>query len=231
MKTSGTAKPVHPEWLIKLAESQGFLLEALEANRAGHCTNAQLRLLEARGRGAVKEKRRPLFGLLGIGVFGFLATAALSSPLAWACWLSMWLMGRTTCISRAFPDLPAPGVEMGPSKSVLTTMSFISAAALVTGILMLRSAGRWRRRLQDGLEQNRLASVEGQVILEHESAFEWTSDPFSVPSSANYTYVVQGLRFQILPQHWYAFQGPWATLRFRVYYMPGCNWIVNMEPA
>jgi hypothetical protein len=209
MGTSVTAKQRHPEWLIKLAESQGFLLEALEANRGGHCTTPQLRLLEARGRGAVKEKRLPLLGLFGISVVGFLATAALSS----------------------FPHSPVLGVEFGPPKSVLTMMLFGSAAALVTGVLMWRSASRWRRRLQEDLQQNHLWYVEGRVILEHESAFEWTSDPVSVPSPASYTYVVQGVRFQIPQQQWCAFQGPWATLRFRVYYVPGCNWIVNMEPA
>ena len=48
--------------------------------------------------------------------------------------------------------------------------------------------------------------------------------------SDRFAYIVDGVSFQVDPQAWFAFQGPWTESRFRIYYVPCCNWIVNMEP-
>ena len=51
-----------------------------------------------------------------------------------------------------------------------------------------------------------------------------------VPFSDRFAYIVDGVSFKVDPQAWCAFQGPWTESRFRIYYVPCCNWIVNMEP-
>ena len=42
--------------------------------------------------------------------------------------------------------------------------------------------------------------------------------------------MVNGVIFRVHPKAYSAFLGSWADSRFRVYYVPSCNSIVNMEP-
>ena len=55
-------------------------------------------------------------------------------------------------------------------------------------------------------------------------------NPTHVRFSDRFAYIVDGVSFHVDPQAWFAFQGPWTESRFRIYYVPCCNWIVNMEP-
>jgi hypothetical protein len=58
------------DWLPALAQSQGFLLDALEANRAGRYTEAQVQILELRGRFLLNRKTRGAWGALGCSLIG-----------------------------------------------------------------------------------------------------------------------------------------------------------------
>ena len=229
-----------PGWLPSLAQSQGFLLDALEANRGGRYTDAQVRLLELRGRSLLRQGLSPAFGALGISLIGFLFTLFAAS-------------------------VSFPGVAIGPGAGTVFTALLTSLAFLVSGVFVLRSAYRPWQRLRADLKQQKIVSVEGQVTLKgpptdalavsnsivgHKegrapvrgilAAFLLLGDyalsgqqhqaPTHVPFSDQFAYIVDGVSFRVDPQAWFAFQGPWTESRFRIYYVPCCNWIVNMEP-
>jgi hypothetical protein len=223
-----------------LAQSQGFLLDALDANRAGRYTDAQVRLLEVRGRSLLREGLSPAFGALGISLIGFLFTLLAAS-------------------------VSFPRVAIGPGAGTVFTALLTSLAFLVSGVFVLRTAYRPWRRLRADLQQQKIVSVEGQVTLKgpptdalalshsivgHKegrafgrgilAAFLLLGDyalsgqqhqkPTHVPFSDRFAYIVDRVSFRVDPQAWFAFQGPWTESRFRIYYVPCCNWIVNMEP-
>jgi hypothetical protein len=127
-----------PDWLPMLAQSQGFLLDALDANRAGRYTDAQVRLLEARGRSQLGQGRTPAFGVLGMSLIGFLFTLYAASE-------------------------SSPGFPIGPG--AVFTYFLGSLAFLVAGGFALRSAYRPWRSLRADLQQQKIVSVEGQVTL------------------------------------------------------------------
>jgi hypothetical protein len=96
-RSASNAEQFHPEWLAALAESQGFLLAALDANRAGRYDQAQLPMLEDRGRHVLKHKLSPALVLAGISIVGFLFTLA----------------------SLSFPRQQVPGITTGPGAGIL----------------------------------------------------------------------------------------------------------------
>lgn len=53
------AKSYPPEWLLTIAEANGFLLDSLNANRAGLYDEAQKLALVARGRREFQKNVRP----------------------------------------------------------------------------------------------------------------------------------------------------------------------------
>jgi hypothetical protein len=235
-----------PDWLPMLAQSQGFLLDALDANRAGRYTDAQVRLLEARGRSLLGQARTSAFGPLGMGLILFLF--ALVAP----------------SLRQTFPGTTIPPI--GPGAGTVFTALLASLALLVAGVFVLRSAYRPWRSLRADLQQQKIVSVEGQVTLKGPptealdlsnsivgqkegrarvrgilavfflladfavSSEETPKTYVRVPFSDRFAYIVDGVSFKVDPQAWCAFQGPWTESRFRIYYVPCCNWIVNMEP-
>ena len=176
MTTRGAsnAEQFHPEWLAALAESQGFLLAALDANRAGRYDQAQLRILEDRGRRILKHKLSPAVVLAGISIVGFLFTLAALS----------------------LPRPQVPGITTGPGAGILIMAVVISVVMLVIGLLLLRSGWRWWQHLKEDLKRNRIAVVEGFVV--RSGPIFWTiwsrtqmRGPGRVRAQDLYCYIVQ----------------------------------------
>jgi hypothetical protein len=185
-------------WLPNLAQSQGFLPDALDANRAGRYTDAQVRMIKLRGWSLLRKGISPALGALGISLIGFLFTLfAASSP---------------------FPQRQVPGVVIGPGREILFMVPLISLTFLVIGSFVLRSAWRSWQTLRTDLQRNNIAFVEGPVTL------KFLQDPLLA---------VQGVNFVVDQRAFLAFRGPWAgttASRFRIYYVPRYNWMVNVEP-
>lgn len=201
------------EWLPTLAQSQGFLVDALDANRSGRYSEAQVQLLELRGRRLLKRKSGPALVALGISLIGFLFTLFVAS----------------------LPRPQIPGVVTGPDRSVLFTAPLISVALLVIASFVLRSCWRAWRSLRADLAQPHIAYIDGEMTLAGPSLLEYafaSETATKVPMWERYAYIVRDVSFQVDPRAWFAFkEGPWTKSRFRVYYVPSCRWIVNMEPV
>jgi hypothetical protein len=211
-QTISGAKSFNSEWLPALAQSQGFVLDALETNRAGRYTEEQVQLIELRGRKFLNRKNRGAWGALGISAIGFLFTLMAVS-------------------------LPSPrilGAVTGPGTAVQFTAPLISLVLLVIGSLVLRSSWRWWQSLRADLKQHKIACVEGQVTLKGPSLTDYMLISQKLPQNPppdQFAYVVHGVSLRVDPQAWFAFRGAaWAECRFRVYYVPSCNWPVNMDP-
>lgn len=205
---SSSALRSSPDWLPKLARSQGLLIDALEANRAGRYTDAQVQLLERRGRSVLKRGATPALGALGISSIGFLSTLGVASR------------SRDS------------GVVTGPGPEFLFTAPLVSLILMVVGCFVLRPAWRSWQNLRADLRQNRISFVEGQVTLKGPALVDYISSkrPENLAMQERYAYMVNGVIFRVDPKAYSAFPGSWADSRFRVYYVPSCNWIVNMEP-
>lgn len=225
----------YPDWMPTLAQAQGFLLDALDANRAGRYSQEQVDLLERRGRSIMQAQAPTAYGLLGISLIGFLLV----------------FFGGAMALEQ--------GVVPGP-EWCLTPLSPL--ALLVFGGLALRSIRRPWQNLRRDLMQNRLACVEGPLSLQGPPpaeacrTFELAAGQerssiykqlvrvllaflfyeMSRPSMhahdstwGKYFCTVEDITFEVNPQAW-CLLTPFAGSRVRVFYVPGYKWIVNMEP-
>jgi len=233
---NSNTKRAYPDWLPTLAQSQGFQLDALDANRAGRYSAEQVQLLERRGRSIMEREAPSAYGALAIGV---LLT------------LFLFLAG----------GIASTGVLREPGAGAMLLMALlVPLFMLFAGGLALRSIRRSWQNLRTDLMQHPVACVEGPLILQGPPPAEACLNFNPVAGKAGravqilsigagallyemnrprmqqhdstwgkYFYIVDGVAFEVNPQAWFGL-AQCAGCRFRVYYVPSYKWIVNMEP-
>jgi hypothetical protein len=199
----GVRTSSQPEWLAPFAEANGFLLDALDENRARRYSDAQVQVLEQRGRSELRRGLRPAWAALAISLAGFFSALFISSP--------------------CHPQIP--GVVTSPQPWAGTSAKWISFALLCIGLLVARSEYRYWRELRTELREHRICKLKGPVTSR--SDFPWEGSP---GANTFYYYELWGASFQIDQKAFAAFQELPPNSQFQAYYVPSRMWLVNMEP-
>jgi hypothetical protein len=189
--------------LTRLAEANGFLLDALDANRAGRYTHAQVAAIELSGRQELRRKLRGAWGALGAGLIALL--------------FFMFAAG--------FNQRPMPGITSGPDPWVATGAKWLSIILCGAALLVFRAAFRSWRKLRTELRNGRIATQEGPVVSRSE--FPYSDNP---SAGTHYLYEIGGTAFYVNRKAHLEFQNLGPTCDFRAYYVPSRMWLVNMEP-